>query len=491
MRKNIILFLSTFIFLSSHTQLSIQAISEINNQNAETTEEISSNNSVVEPSDEQTTPEESEPINNDNTNNKVESQDEEKNKDNKQNTNTNTNKNNADDNREKETIQEKIDELEQSKEELGENKDKLKEELTNVQTDINDTKSEIKKIQSEIDTLEEKIIDLDSNIKKLETQIQILEIDIKKLQESLKIQKARLGQTLSFLYENQEESFFHYLFQSVNLDEFLNTYSFIQLIADQNKNIHDRIINDENELQEKKEKITISKLALKSKIKENEEAKSKLSKEQTKLKEILSDQENQELEIFDQIKIEEMKEAAAAEEIIKHMETLEFLNRPKDTSVGNQVYFKLPEELEFEPSKKLTNPMPGVRVSSEFGPRHHPVLGYNRYHNGTDIAGFYGDPIYSAANGIVLFAGPASGYGNWVVIYHGEFNNKNIFSIYAHMERNQIKVKQNQIVMQGQHIADVGSTGVSSGPHLHFGIAEGLSGNNFYYVNPRNYIDFD
>lgn len=109
----------------------------------------------------------------------------------------------------------------------------------------------------------------------------------------------------------------------------------------------------------------------------------------------------------------------------------------------------------------LSRPVPGP-VSSGFGMRRHPVLGYRRMHNGLDFKASYGTPIRAASDGRVTYSGRNGGAGNFVKIKH----NKELATGYAHMSR--IAVSNGNYVRRGQIIGYVGSTGLSTGPHLHY-----------------------
>ena len=125
-----------------------------------------------------------------------------------------------------------------------------------------------------------------------------------------------------------------------------------------------------------------------------------------------------------------------------------------------------------------TTPVSGYTITSAFGMRLHPVLGYYRMHNGIDLACAQGTPIYATRAGTVTQASyQAGGAGNYVSINHGD----GFASIYMHMTNYVVSVGQN--VGQGQLIGYVGSTGISTGPHLHFGISYAGT-----YVNPLAYI---
>ena len=112
----------------------------------------------------------------------------------------------------------------------------------------------------------------------------------------------------------------------------------------------------------------------------------------------------------------------------------------------------------------MRTPVDGARMSSGFGMRLHPVLGFSRMHKGVDFNAGSGEPIMAAGGGTVSFAGWHGGHGKYVMIRH----NKDLATAYAHMSR--IDVKPGQRIGQGRRIGTVGSTGLSTGPHLHYEI---------------------
>jgi len=117
----------------------------------------------------------------------------------------------------------------------------------------------------------------------------------------------------------------------------------------------------------------------------------------------------------------------------------------------------------------LRTPIDGARLSSRFGKRRHPVLGYTKMHRGVDFAAATGTPIYAAGDGVISYRGRKGGYGKYIRIRHaGGFN-----TAYAHMSRFKKKVNLGTRVRQGQVIGYVGTTGRSTGPHLHYEILAG------------------
>ena len=111
----------------------------------------------------------------------------------------------------------------------------------------------------------------------------------------------------------------------------------------------------------------------------------------------------------------------------------------------------------------LKTPIDGARISSPFGRRTHPILGYTREHKGIDFAAPTGTPVYSAGDGVIEFAGVKSGYGKFVTVKH----NNDLKTNYAHLN-NFGKIKKGQKVKQREIVGYVGSTGMATGPHLHF-----------------------
>jgi murein DD-endopeptidase MepM/ murein hydrolase activator NlpD len=115
----------------------------------------------------------------------------------------------------------------------------------------------------------------------------------------------------------------------------------------------------------------------------------------------------------------------------------------------------------------MKTPINGARLSSGFGMRRHPILGYSRMHRGTDFAAPTGTPILAAGDGVVERAGPFSSFGNYVKIRHAN----GYETAYAHMSRFARGIRAGVRVRQGQVIGYVGTTGRSTGPHLHYEVS--------------------
>ena len=112
----------------------------------------------------------------------------------------------------------------------------------------------------------------------------------------------------------------------------------------------------------------------------------------------------------------------------------------------------------------MKTPINGARLSSSFGMRKHPILGFNKLHKGTDFAASRGAPVMASGNGVVVMAQKYKGYGNYILLKH----NSTYKTAYAHLSKYGRNIRKGTRVIQGQIIGYVGSTGMSTGPHLHY-----------------------
>lgn len=212
------------------------------------------------------------------------------------------------------------------------------------------------------------------------------------------------------------------------------------------------------ELEESRSQLAQSQAELEAKRSESDEVIRELAKKSDEFQALLDESEAAQDELMKDIaaKERELKDAKYEEELARL--ALQGQNPPSSAS--------------------WITPVSGYTLTSPFGMRKHPVLGYNRMHNGIDMACAQGTPIYATRAGRVTTASyQAGGAGNYVSINHLD----GFSSIYMHMTR--YVVKQGQNVSAGQLIGYVGSTGISTGPHLHFGISYAGT-----YVNPLAYI---
>lgn len=127
-------------------------------------------------------------------------------------------------------------------------------------------------------------------------------------------------------------------------------------------------------------------------------------------------------------------------------------------------------------------PLDNYTLSSGFGPRS------GGFHYGDDLAAPLGTPIHASGDGTVMAAGAASGFGQWIILDH-VIDGKKVSTVYGHMYPSGVHVRTGQVVTQGQHIADVGSNGESTGPHCHFEVWPGGRLTGGHAVDPATYVN--
>jgi murein DD-endopeptidase MepM/ murein hydrolase activator NlpD len=188
--------------------------------------------------------------------------------------------------------------------------------------------------------------------------------------------------------------------------------------------------------------------------------------------------------LLTELNVEYVKEAAALRKIQGQKAIVEgrinSMNRASDGIQQLLAGIQADQEDWFPGSVEISNPIPGVKPGSKFGMRHHPILGIDRLHAGCDMGAGTGTEIHAAADGVVVVAEVRGGYGNAVVIDHGH----SLATLYGHTSR--MLVKAGDLVKRGDVIALVGSTGLSTGPHLHFETRiKGLP------IDPEGVVDFN
>lgn len=348
-----------------------------------------------------------------------------------------------------------------------------KSSISNTQSQIKKNEQEQKNVRSEINSLDNSINDTEVQIDDTKNQISRVELSIKDTEEDIAVAQAEYDKN----YELRKQRMIaYYKAGSVNLEESITQIEdepdrmYMEKAIEKVISYDTGLINDLEAqriaLEEKKKKLDDQKLEL-ADLKASLEVKlaslnTTLSKREsylTTLKENHSELEKAVDELNKEANklTKEIQEAAAA---------AARANKTSSTYKGG----------------KMTWPLPGYYyITSPFGNRLHPILKVYKLHTGVDIAGSgcNGKPVVAAADGTVIVAKYNSAYGNYVVIDHGG----GITTLYAHSSK--LLVKVGQQVKAGQEIMKIGTTGYSTGPHLHFEVRE-----NGTYVDPigKGYI---
>ncbi|MFY9140862.1 MAG: peptidoglycan DD-metalloendopeptidase family protein [Thermacetogeniaceae bacterium] len=351
--------------------------------------------------------------------------------------------------------------LEQKKEELSEVNSQLKER----RQQLRENEKKQQDIVKELDSIERDIAQISSELKRYEQDISRLQQSIAELEpvlqekeEALQVKTEILNQRLRDIYMQGNLSYLEVLLDSTSMSDFLTRLDFLKRLMENDAKLvketaaeRDELARQKRELEEKKEQVLSLKRA--TERKRNTLAARSQEREDT-LRRLQADK-------------------AACERAIKELEE----SSRKLTQIIQQYQSSNPSYS--SPPKgngSMVWPASGP-ITSGYGMRTHPITGIYKMHTGIDIGAPHGNPIWAADSGIVIYVGWMSGYGNTVIIDHGG----GISTLYAHMSS--FAVSSGSRVSQGQVIGKVGSTGLSSGPHLHFEVRI-----NGYHINPLAYV---
>ena len=373
------------------------------------------------------------------------------------------------------SLQNKLDKLSQSivqhKKELSNAKKKeqaakaleseLKEKVTVVQSQISVLKGQIAEVQNSIGLKEQEIAVKEQQITEKEAEIADQWGDFK--QHMAAMQELRDGGSVAML-------------SAVNdLYELLTFNEVMQDISIKDTEILDNMKNA-------KEALESDKLTLESQRSELQSKKADLDAQNSQMR-------AKQNELNSSVAAAQMS-AAEAQQAQKDAQAAIESDEMNYEAVKKQIQQMIAAAAASKPTLSFTGficPLKSYsRISSEYGWRKNPVTGVNKLHAGTDFAAPGGTPIYAAASGYVQVAGWSSGgYGNYVIIYHGKMSDGNQYStLYGHMRS--VATSAGKYVQQGEVIGYVGSTGNSTGNHLHLEVWKGGSKANA--VNPRGYI---
>ena len=346
------------------------------------------------------------------------------------------------------SVQDKINQASKQKQEAL---DKIK----SAEKQKDDVIAQSDALEREIDIIQTEIYAIDDIIADADAQILEKEEEIAKIQGDIDIQDEKFKETLRAMDENSTVSYIDLIFSSKNLSELLINIETINEITEHDMKIIDEMTRLKTEVEDKKAEIEAQK-------EEQEEARS-----------IATDKQNQ---LSVKIKEKENLAKALEKDIKKYTQVYEDARRQEESLKGSLKYSSSTSQ--YLGSGRFCWPAPSyTRISSPYGYRIHPIFNTKKFHSGVDLAAPGGSNILAAETGKVISAGWNGGYGNCLVVDHGG----GISTLYAHASK--LCVSKGDYVTKGQVIAKVGTTGNSTGNHLHFEVL--INGKT---TNPMSYI---
>ncbi len=356
-------------------------------------------------------------------------------------------------------------------------------ERSELQNSLSSVKDLVAKLEKEKTSLNNYVAKLDRNLAEIETkiiqlneQIVFKEAEIAQTQKQLEAALAKeesqhdsMGKHIRLIYQKGVSHYFEILLQADSLGDLLNRITYVNSMAEYDKAMLDDFIATREYVELCKEQLDLDKALL-------DETKAGVESEQRALEVLIGEKaaeiKRYESNISTQEQAIDEYEAELAEqtELIAQIEAA-IIEEQKRILEENGVV------LEYDGGAFVFPVASYTRVSSDYGWRIHPTLKVEKFHNGIDLAAPKGTAIYAAYDGVVAASAYSATMGNYVMINHGG----GLYTIYMHASK--LCVEKDEIVVRGEKIAEVGTTGRSTGNHLHFTVRK-----NGEYVSPWNYI---
>ena len=350
--------------------------------------------------------------------------------------------------------------LQEQKEQNQAKQEETEKEIEYVKEELSDAVVKIQELDDKIRQAEKEIEEMTVKLQTLETKVDETTKDLEKVQKSYEQNKELMEDRLVVMYECGDVSYLDLLLHSSNLIEFLSNYYIIEEIIKSDSELLESIEQEKNEIETKKKKLEEEKAELKL---------LKVKQEQTKI--IMQNNKTVQQNQIDSLTDSEKELQQKLQEYKDEESRIESLIQ---AAAGDYTYSgEYTGGVMAWPVAKS-----GTYITSGYGVREHPVQGITKFHTGIDIgnAGF-GAPVIAAADGVVSMASYYGGYGNCVMINHGN----GVSTLYGHGQK--ILTTVGTTVKKGDLIMEVGSTGVSTGPHLHFEVR--INGS---HINPLPYL---
>ncbi|MEY8356694.1 peptidoglycan DD-metalloendopeptidase family protein [Lachnospiraceae bacterium 54-53] len=368
-----------------------------------------------------------------------------------------------------------VDEAKKKAGSLEDEKKEIETALKALEGLKNDAAAYVKSLDESLDSLNKQLTGLRSQIAVKEQELEAAKADLEAAKEAESRQYRNMKLRIQYMYEKGETNYLDLLFKSADLTQLFNRAEYIGSIAAYDRKMLESYGRSREEVLAREAKLTA----------EHEELVAFQTSAQEKQQDMerLAEKKNAELANYRQqiaagqgSLTELEKDIAAQEQRIKAMED-EMRRKEEEARKAAEQAGKTYNTVSIGNIKFIWPCPSGNRITSGFGDRESPTEGASTNHQGIDISASSGSSIVAAASGTVTISTYSYSAGNYIMIHHGG----GVYTVYMHCS--ELLVSAGQEVSQGQVIAKVGSTGYSTGPHLHFGVRV-----NGSYVNPVQYV---
>ncbi|USG65273.1 peptidoglycan DD-metalloendopeptidase family protein [Brevibacillus ruminantium] len=354
--------------------------------------------------------------------------------------------------------QSSLDKINQELKAIQQKRNAQKKQVTETENKIASVKKQKKDLENELMAIDLRRNETQNKLDKLEAEMEVTKVKAAEAQDHLDEAKDRVAKRDSLLrtrvrvmYERGNVSYLDVLLGSSDFGDFLTRVQGLKLILEQDTKILEDNKRDKDTIEQKKNEIDHQLTVYAGMYEDAENLKAELDKQYKRSAVVKAELQKQEVELNESL--EEYGQqlfALVKQEEAKYAEKVRLLSASSNGYKGGRLGLPIDDGL--------------FRWSSGFGVRKDPFTGKSAGHNGVDMAAPKSTPIKAAESGYVVFAGYYGGFGNAVMIKHSP----QITTLYGHIREGGIKVSVGQKVEKGQKIAEVGSTGRSTGNHLHF-----------------------
>ena len=328
----------------------------------------------------------------------------------------------------------------------------LSEKQERIEQQAQEEKNKIQEATDKLNEVSEKMRILQAELDEANTAYKEIKAKLDNTEQSLKKNQKYLQKRVRDIYIHGQISYLDILFGAKDFSDFLTRMDLIKRILRYDYDLITKIHQERNSI-----------IQTKAELEKEKTATEKLYDEAKTKKFALDDKKSALDKMIDRIKYDKETSEKAYKELMNASEQIALMIQRRGSSA-------------YVGTGQMIWPLGGP-ITSEYGWRTHPIYGNARYHSGIDIGGDYGMNIYAADSGTVTYSGWISGYGNTVIIDHGN----GVSTLYGHNQSLTVSVGQN--ISQGDVIAHCGSTGNSTGPHCHFEVRV-----NGEPTNPYDYL---
>ena len=354
--------------------------------------------------------------------------------------------------------------LNEQKEQVEEELEKAEEQLTYVQEELSKAVVDLQEMDDKINEYQENLNQINSQYEELQQKVIKSETELEEAKEKYESRLNLLKNRLVAIYKNGETRYLDVLMNSKNIIDFVSKYYVVQKIAQMDSKVIEELKNQKLELEKINNELEENKAQMKL-------AKVEAEKQTVILTNTRTVYENQKNSLSES----EKQLNAQIETYKKQQEELE--NLIQYTIYGSTY------ELKYSGGVMIWPTLETSYITSPYGSRVHPIQGVIKNHDGIDIGGNLGDSVYASADGIVIYSAfNTGGYGNMIMIDHG-INSEGIKIVTLYAHGNKLLKTVGETVKQGDIIMEMGSTGNSTGPHVHFEVRE-----NGTHVDPKKYL---